>query len=87
MTAGRTARTAGQPKALLQTQPGYGRLELQDCLLWRSKQGCAGEFLAAQVSVHQPKGTSCSVVRLSHLIKNTKSKPHILDLRFSAEGK
>ncbi|XP_029855844.1 uncharacterized protein LOC115334980 isoform X3 [Aquila chrysaetos chrysaetos] len=30
VTAGRTAGTAGQPKALLQTQPGYGRPELQD---------------------------------------------------------
>ncbi|KAM6233080.1 uncharacterized protein M6G45_014720 isoform 1-T1 [Spheniscus humboldti] len=48
VTARLTTRTAGQPKSLLQTQLGYGRLEPQDCLLWRSKQGCAGEFLSAQ---------------------------------------
>ena len=87
VTAGLTTGTVGQPKTLLQTQPGYGRLELQDCLLWRSKQGCAGEFLSAQVSARQPKGTGCSVVRLSPLIKNTNSKPRILNLRVCAEGK
>lgn len=81
MTAGRTAESSATNSAGI-WETGAARLSSVEI-----KQGCAGEFLAAQVSAHQPKGTSCSVVRLSHLIKNTKSKPHILDLRFSAEGK
>lgn len=83
--AGLATGTAGQPKSLLRRQMGYGRPELQDCLLRRWKPGRAGECRSAQVSARRPKGTDCSAARRSHLIKNTQRKPRILALPFTWE--